>query len=99
MALKTPSKDLLSAGTVLSELAHFRLSVECLLCRDQSGRVILGDVIQGINGKKIKLQRDLFQILDDLRPGDSITLQINRDGKSMDVSLNLGGREDLPLDQ
>ena len=71
----------------------------CVGFRDQGGRVILGDIIQGINGKKIKLQRDLFQILDDLRPGDKIKLDINRDGKSMEVSLTLGGREDLPLDQ
>ena len=70
-----------------------------MFCRDQGGRVILGDIIQGINGKKIKLQRDLFQILDELRPGDKITLNINRDGRNMDVSLTLGGREDLPLDQ
>ena len=68
-------------------------------CRDQFGQVILGDVIQGINGRKIKIQRDLFEILDDLRPGDQITLTINRDGQPRDFSLTLGGRESLPLDQ
>lgn len=61
--------------------------------------MILGDIIQEINGQKIKLQRDLFQILDDLRPGDKIKMTINRDGKRMDIDLTLGGREDLPLDQ
>lgn len=39
-------------------------------CRDASGRLVLGDIITGLNGKPIKLQKDLFGILDDCKvPG------------------------------
>lgn len=70
-----------------------------ILCRDQYGHVVLGDVIQEINGKTVKTQRDLFEVLDDLRPGYRIKLKLDRDGEQREVSLTLGGRENLPLDQ
>ena len=68
------------------------LSVACS-CRDERGRVILGDVITAIDGKGIKLQRDLFQILDEKRPGDKIKLEILRDGQNMVFDIELGGRQ------
>ena len=40
----------------------FRVCYSC--CRDELGRVVLGDVITAIDGREIKLQRDLFEILD-----------------------------------
>ena len=41
--------------------------------RDASGRLVLGDIITGLNGKPIKLQKDLFGILDDCKvPGCSL---------------------------
>ena len=46
--------------------------------RDELGRVVLGDVITAIDGKEIKLQRDLFEILDERRPGDKIKLEVLR---------------------
>ena len=61
--------------------------------RDERGRVILGDVITAIDGKGIKLQRDLFQILDEKRPGDKIKLEILRNGESMVFEIELGGRQ------
>ena len=60
---------------------------------------MLGDVITAINDKPIKLQRDLFETLDDLRPGDRIKLTLFKDGQKRTVEVTLGGREDLPLDQ
>lgn len=66
--------------------------------RDQSGQVILGDIIQGINGKKVTTQRELFEALDVLRPGDRIILTVSRDGQEQDLTVTLGGRE-IPLDQ
>lgn len=61
--------------------------------RDEVGRVVLGDVITGIDGKTIKLQRDLFEILDEKRPGDKITIDVLRDGAKQSFSVTLGGRD------
>ena len=66
---------------------------EACCCRDELGRVVLGDVITGINGKEIKLQRDLFEVLDEKRPGDKISLEVLRNGQKMSVQIELGGRQ------
>ncbi|KAL3146385.1 hypothetical protein ABBQ32_003070 [Trebouxia sp. C0010 RCD-2024] len=62
--------------------------------RDNSGRLVLGDILTGINGKAIKLQKDLFAALDDLKPGDKVDLDIVREGKQEQVSVTLGERAD-----
>lgn len=36
-------------------------------CRDASGRLVLGDIILALNNKPVKLQKDLFAILDDCK--------------------------------
>ena len=64
-----------------------------LICRDELGRVVLGDVITAIDGKEIKLQRDLFEILDERRPGDKIKLEVLRNGQRMAFEVELGGRQ------
>lgn len=55
---------------------------------------MLGDILTGINGKAIKLQKDLFAALDDLKPGDKVELDIVREGKQDQVSVTLGERSD-----
>ena len=55
--------------------------------------MILGDVITAIDGKEIKLQRDLFQILDEKRPGDRVKLEVLRNGEKMAFDIELGGRQ------
>ena len=65
----------------------------CSCCRDELGRVVLGDVITAIDGKEIKLQRDLFEILDERRPGDKIKLEVLRNGQRMAFEVELGGRQ------
>ena len=69
-----------------------------LRCRDRFGQVVLGDIIVGIDGREIKLQRELFEALDVHRPGDTIRLDIVRDGRRTDVSIMLGGRDIAALD-
>ena len=54
---------------------------------------MLGDVITAIDGKEIKLQRDLFEILDERRPGDKIKLEVLRNGQRMAFEVELGGRQ------
>lgn len=63
-------------------------------CRDNSGKLVLGDILTGINGKAIKLQKDLFAALDDLKPGDRVDLDIVREGKQEQVAVTLGERAD-----
>ena len=36
-------------------------------CRNQSGQLVLGDIITGIDGRAVKSQKDLFEILDDCK--------------------------------
>ena len=50
----------------------------------------------GIEGKEVKLQRDLFEALDERRPGDSIRVDVLREGdksSTISITVELGGRE------
>ena len=60
---------------------------------DEAGRVILGDIIVGIDGRAVRLQRDLFEALDEKRPGDKVTVEITRDGRRTQLQVMLGGRD------
>jgi len=51
-----------------------------------------GDVITAMNGQKIDSSDTLVQAVAGLKPGDVITLTINRDGKTMDIKVTLGNR-------
>ncbi|CAA2933476.1 protease Do-like 1, chloroplastic [Olea europaea subsp. europaea] len=46
--------------------------------RDAYGRLILGDVITSINGKKVSNGSDLYRILDQCKVGDKITVEVLR---------------------
>lgn len=60
--------------------------------RDPVGRLVLGDIITGINGKPVRQQQDLFAVLDDCKVGDSIKVEVLRDGKAKTLSVSLGER-------
>ena len=55
--------------------------------------MVLGDVITGIDGREIKLQRELFAILDEKRPGDKIQVEVLRGNEKVTLNLALGGRD------
>ena len=55
--------------------------------------MVLGDVIIGIDGREIKLQRELFAILDEKRPGDKIQVEVLRGNEKVTLNLALGGRD------
>jgi S1-C subfamily serine protease len=59
-----------------------------------AGRVVLGDVIVAIDGKKIDDFGDLAGRLDQHVLGDRVTITVERDGKTRDVSVTLGAAED-----
>ncbi|KAG5534931.1 hypothetical protein RHGRI_022894 [Rhododendron griersonianum] len=46
--------------------------------RDGYGRLILGDIITSVNGKKISNGSDLYRVLDQCKVGDQITVEVLR---------------------
>ena len=51
-----------------------------------------GDVITAVNGEAIEDNADLPRIVSRLNPGDTVTLDIERDGEEQQVELTLGER-------
>uniref|UniRef100_A0A803NAL6 PDZ domain-containing protein n=1 Tax=Chenopodium quinoa TaxID=63459 RepID=A0A803NAL6_CHEQI len=46
--------------------------------RDAYGRLILGDIITSVNGKKVTNGSDLYRILDTCKVGDKVTVEVLR---------------------
>lgn len=65
--------------------------------RDGSGRLVIGDIIVGINGNPVKLQRDLFAILDDCKVGQQVELTVKRGNEMQKISLKLADQADRKL--
>ena len=57
--------------------------------RDAEGRLRLGDVIEAVDGKKIESTNDLFLLLEKYKVGDSVTLSLLRDGRTVQTRLTL----------
>ena len=57
--------------------------------RDAGGRYALGDIIVGINDKKIKDYDDLYNTLDVFKVGDNVTLHTLREGKKRAYQVQL----------
>jgi S1-C subfamily serine protease len=51
-----------------------------------------GDVITAVNGKPVTSAQDLVQAIAAYKPGDVVTLTVNRHGASSDVKVTLGTR-------
>jgi len=49
-----------------------------------------GDIIVSFNGSKVESSSDVMVFVRACNPGDTVTLGINRDGKSLDLSVTLG---------
>jgi S1-C subfamily serine protease len=61
--------------------------------RQDRDRVVPGDIVQEFNGRKVRVQDDLLGPLGDYKPGDSVTLTILRDGKTLKVPVRLTAAE------
>ena len=59
------------------------------LSQGASRDVILGDIITGMDGQKIKGQDDLFRLLDKKQIGDTVQIEVYRDGKTMNIPVRL----------
>eukprot|EP01026_Neomeris_dumetosa_P057165 TRINITY_DN5252_c0_g1_i9.p1 TRINITY_DN5252_c0_g1~~TRINITY_DN5252_c0_g1_i9.p1 ORF type:complete len:432 (-),score=48.96 TRINITY_DN5252_c0_g1_i9:317-1612(-) len=57
--------------------------------RDQNGRLVLGDIIVGVNGSKVAKASDLYRVLDKCAVGDVIALDVLRDNSKETVSVTL----------
>jgi S1-C subfamily serine protease len=62
--------------------------------RDESGQLVLGDVIVGIDDKAIKTTKDLYAALDRLKVGDKVKVAFLRRGQRQEVELTM-----RPVDQ
>lgn len=56
---------------------------------DHLGNIIFGDIIVGLNKKKIHNLEDLFAALDNYNKGDTVTLVILRNNKKKQISITL----------
>lgn len=54
-----------------------------------AGKVQVGDIITHANGTPVRETDDLLAIRDSLRVGDTLTLTVIRDGKTLDVEIEL----------
>jgi S1-C subfamily serine protease len=59
------------------------------LQRDDAGGIVLGDVITAIDGKPIKVGKDLFALLEQYKPGDTVTVTYLRDGQKRETKVTL----------
>jgi S1-C subfamily serine protease len=57
--------------------------------RGADGSVELGDVLVGVNNKKITSTWDLYTALDDYKVGDNVTITIMREGHEVKVPIKL----------
>jgi S1-C subfamily serine protease len=61
--------------------------------RSSDGRLLVGDVIVSIDSKRVADTNDLFDALEERKPGDSVAVTTVRDGKPRTVPVTLGAPE------
>jgi S1-C subfamily serine protease len=57
--------------------------------RDQTGNILLGDVIVGVDGQAITRSAELLTALERLQVGDKVTVTILRNNQRQDVKVTL----------
>jgi S1-C subfamily serine protease len=55
--------------------------------RSDNGDFVLGDIIVGINGQKVRNYADLFDVLDGCQPGDEVKLDVYRPQERLRTSI------------
>jgi S1-C subfamily serine protease len=59
------------------------------LTQTEDGDVVIGDIIVGINGDKVANSDDLYKLLDKHKVGDTVQVQIVRNGRRVSVPVLL----------
>jgi len=83
-------------GAVVLEVARSSRAYDLGLrgvFRDDYGRLLIRDVIKGVDAVKIGSYDDLFSALDGYQIGDTVTLTVEREGASRKVSIQLVGND------
>ncbi|XWS32764.1 hypothetical protein CRYUN_Cryun22dG0017700 [Craigia yunnanensis] len=62
--------------------------------RDAYGRLILGDIITSVNGKKVTNGSDLYRILDQCKVGDKVTVEVLRGDHKEKIPVMLEPKPD-----
>ena len=57
--------------------------------RDRFGRIVLGDVIVGVDGKPVRSASELLDLLEQHKIGDEVTLEVQRGRKRIKVKVKL----------
>lgn len=60
------------------------------LSRDASGRIVLGDVITSVDGTTVGSLDDLYRALENRKVGETVELDIYRNGQNQKVGVKLG---------
>ena len=55
----------------------------------EDGSILLGDIIQQIDGKPVATRDQVYAILERHKPGDEITLTVWRQGETRQVKVKL----------
>lgn len=58
--------------------------------RSRLGRIVPGDLIVALDGKKITKLSDLYALLEKCKIGDTVTLELHRDGETIQKEIQLG---------
>lgn len=56
---------------------------------DRSGRRVLGDIIVAINDRRVSNYDELYNALDNFRPGDTVTVHFKREGSRLSTRVKL----------
>ncbi|MGB4299246.1 MAG: trypsin-like peptidase domain-containing protein [Candidatus Saccharicenans sp.] len=59
------------------------------LTRGRFGRILIQDIIKEVDGKKVASFDDLYNLLDNYKIGDTVTLTLERNGQKRKVQLSL----------
>jgi len=62
--------------------------------RDENGDLLLGDVIQAVEGRKVSTYDDLATALEKKKPGESVRLTVQRSGRTLEVDVPLSESRD-----
>jgi S1-C subfamily serine protease len=66
-------------AAVVTAVGGFCAQAGLLGCtRTQYGDLVIGDIIVGLKGRQVKNYADLFDILDECKPGDRVKLDVYR---------------------
>jgi S1-C subfamily serine protease len=83
-----------SAGVVIWQVAPGEAAANAGLrglTQTENGDIEIGDVIVGMDNEKIDGSDDLYHILDRHQVGDTVQVQIVRNGRRLSVPVRLSG--------